>query len=213
MTPTVTVDRGLVTVDWPDPWYVRFDFDLFRSERTGEMTAEVVVKSVGPGYRDRLHHARVNLTSTRSRAELTNTLKRRQDGLDWDRIVEGTSTLALEAMRNGEPAILLRDAQRPPDAGWLLPPLVLGRLPSILFGDGGSLKSYIALAAAVSIHTDQDLLGISPTATRVVAYLVLSTSSSRAGSSASGCGGSWATRSPTSCTAGARAPCATRSTP
>ena len=171
MTPTVTIDHGLVSVTWPDPHLVTFDFDLFRAERGGELTAEVLVRSTAMGLDDRLHQARVNLTSTRSRSELTNVLRRRYEGLEWDRMVEGTVMLVLRAHRDAEPAILLRDAERPPDAGWLLPPLVLGRLPTVLFGDGGSGKSYLALAAGLSIHTDRPLLGVAPATTRIVAYL------------------------------------------
>ena len=171
MRPTVASDHGLVGVRWPEPYFLAFDFDLFRAERGGEVTAEVLVRSTALGAEDRLHQARVNLTSTRSRSELANTLKRRHPLDEWDRIIEGTAMLVLRTHRDAEPAILLRDAQRPPDAGWLLPPLVLGRLPTILFGDGGTGKSYLALAAALSIHTDQALLGIAPTSTRTVAYL------------------------------------------
>ena len=174
MNPRVTNDHGLVSVAWPAPHLVTLDLDLFRSERSGELTAEVQVRSEAAGFQVQLHQARVNLTSTRSRAELANALKRRHRAIvadDWEMIVERTAIHVLITHRDAEPAILLRDAQQPPDAGWLLPPVVLGRLPSMIFGDGGSAKSYLALAAALSIHTDRPLLGIEPTAARTVAYL------------------------------------------
>jgi hypothetical protein len=172
IVPQIEATPGRVAVAWPDPLFATFEFDLFRAERSGEVTAELLVKTTAPGLHDRLHQARLNLTSTRGRVELTNLLKKRHGGPDWDGLVEGSVMLALRQYRDAEPAILLRDAQRPPDAGWLLPPLVLGRLPTILFGDGGTGKSLIALAAALTIHMDRsDLLGLTPASTRTVAYL------------------------------------------
>jgi hypothetical protein len=54
----------------------------------------------------------------------------------------------------------------------LLDRIVLGQHPTIWFDDGGSFKSYMALGAAVAIHTGRgDVLGIAPTTTRRVAYL------------------------------------------
>jgi len=52
----------------------------------------------------------------------------------------------VSAFRAGEPAILLRDAERPrTPAGCCA--LSSGRHPTLLFGDGGTGKSYFALAA------------------------------------------------------------------
>lgn len=167
----MTSDRGSYRVTWEAPHFITFDFDLLRAERTGDVTGEVTVRVASPDLHDHLHQARLTMTGTRSRAELANQLRRRLPGTDWDALVEGSCVKVLRAFREGEPAILLRDAEKPPDAGWLLPPLVLGRLPTILFGDGGTGKSWLVLAAALSIHTDQPLLGIAPTARRRVAYL------------------------------------------
>lgn len=75
------------------------------------------------------------------------------------------------AFRAGQPALLLRDAREPEDAGHLLAPLLVGRMPTIWYGDGGSAKSYLALAAALTIHTGEPLLGLQPTAQRRVGIL------------------------------------------
>jgi hypothetical protein len=68
-------------------------------------------------------------------------------------------------------AILLRDAVPPSGAGMLLEPLVLSNQPTIWYGNGGDGKSYMALAAGLSIHTGQALLGIEPTQRLRVALL------------------------------------------
>lgn len=52
-----------------------------------------------------------------------------------------------------------------------MPPLILGRHPTIWFGDGGSGKSYLALGAAASISSGEQLLDIEPSLRTPVAYL------------------------------------------
>ncbi len=69
--------------------------------------------------------------------------------------------------------ILLRDAKEPSGgSGTLIQPVVLASQPTIWFGDGGSGKSYLALAAGLSIHAGADLLGgLAPRQPVRVAYL------------------------------------------
>lgn len=172
--PLHSATHGAYLTAWPDPTNLAVEFTLLRSDkRAGDVTGEVRVFDTHAPER-LLHHARLNLTSTRSRAELARHLTARTNGQapDWTGMLETACVAAIEAYRAGEPAILLRDAVEPEDAGWLLPPLVLGRHPTIIFGDGGTGKSYLALAAALSVHADRaDLLGIQPTTTRRVAFL------------------------------------------
>ncbi len=172
--PEFTFNRGAARVMWPAPQSVRVEFDYLRADsRSGELKGQVTVRSDAPGATGLLHRANLNLTSTQARTAIVRQVVRRaqEQGLDWDGLLEEACFLTIEAHRAGEPAILLRDAERPADSGWLLPPFVLGRLPTILFGDGGAAKSYLALAAAISIHTGDELLHIKPTARVNTAYL------------------------------------------
>jgi DNA-binding CsgD family transcriptional regulator len=159
--PEFSYSRGIARVDWAEP-AVGFTFDLLRLERrTGELSAELTVKAPvnGNGTLGLLHRARVTLGSTRSRTELTNHLQRRQDGPDWPGLLEVASWKVIEAYRQGAPAFLLRDAIEPAVTGWALKPVLIARDPVILFGDGGSLKSYTALAFAVSLQSGVALAG------------------------------------------------------
>jgi hypothetical protein len=77
--------------------------------------------------------------------------------------------LVLHAERAGEPAILLRDAPDDEASAWLLEPFLAGDDATILFGDGGSAKSYLGLALGLSLHTGHPLLGLPvQTPTRVL---------------------------------------------
>jgi hypothetical protein len=162
---------GRYSFEWGDPDRAILELDQVRAER-GEVFGEVTVTSTVPSG-GTLHVARLNLVSTRSRSELAKHLAMRAPGLptDWQRLIETASVETVRAFREGAPAILLRDAPVPPDAGFVLPPLLVARMPTILFGDGGSAKSLLALAAAASIETDRRYLGLEPAAMGHVAML------------------------------------------
>jgi len=94
-----------------------------------------------------------NFSSVRARqdrAKLLATRARTNEEIDWYGLVEEFSERVLQEEREGEPAVDLRSLQRPQRGdeirvGDLACPR---RHPTILFGDGGTAKSYLALYAA-----------------------------------------------------------------
>jgi hypothetical protein len=171
--PEFSYARGIARCAWSEP-PVELKFDLLRMERrTGELSAELtVISTASPnGSAGLLHRARLNLGSTRSRADYTNHLSRRLSGLDWPGLVEAAAWKVIESYRLGRPAILLRDAVEPPAAGWALKPVLLARDPVIVFGDGGDLKSYLSLGFGVALQSGLQLTpGLEPTRPFRVAY-------------------------------------------
>lgn len=158
-TPDFSYSRGIARVGWDEP-PVDLKFDLIRLERrTGEISAELTVKTGVNGSSRIVHRARLNLGSTRSQTEFTNHLARRHQGLDWSELLELAAYKVTEAYRQGPPALLLRDAVEPAVTGWALKPILIASDPVILFGDGGSLKSYTALAFALSLQSGLPLAG------------------------------------------------------
>ena len=175
MTATFVIHHGVYRSEWDSPTYVRMDIDhVHQSSRDGEITAEVRVISTAPvPMAGIIHQARFTVTGTRSRTELAKHCSTRTPGqdIDWNGLVEWAAVKTIAAFRQGEPPTYLTEASKPPDDGFLVSPIVLGRLPTMWFGDGGSGKSYLALAAAISIHSGEDVLGALPTVTRKVAML------------------------------------------
>lgn len=166
---TFTARHGIYRTEWPAQGVV-IDLDLIRSERGGDLTAEARVEVWGR----HVHTARVTLTGTRSRLEFAKHVRSRADGaadFDWDGAIEAASVRTIEAHRAGAPAIRIRDAVQPLEDGDLVAPLAKARLPVILFGDGGSAKSYLALALAASIQTGHAYLGLPVSGKRTVGYL------------------------------------------
>jgi hypothetical protein len=132
------------------------ELDRLRRERH-ELIGELSVKCGMPGARtvdgDSLSIADFNLSSARARQDRAKLLAARSDlgDFDWDGLVEELCQRVLKAERTGQPATDLRLVPRSMAGddlieieGFALPK----RHPSILFGDGGTAKSYMALYVA-----------------------------------------------------------------
>jgi len=141
----LTVGHGLIA------------FTVDRLRRTGgELGGELDVVCAVPGAmttddRGSLLTANFNLSSLRARQERAKALKdRSQLACDWYGLVEDFCQRVLAAERAGQPAVHLREVERPgPDASVDVDGLrILTRHPMILFGDGGTGKSMIELHVA-----------------------------------------------------------------
>lgn len=135
---------------------ITFDVDRLRRERH-ELVGQLAVRCELPGARTAtgkmLSLADFNLSSARLRTDRAKLLAAHAgiDGLDWGVPLEELCQRVLLADRAGQPAIDLRMLARPNREadhieidGLALP----RRHPTILFGDGGTCKSYLALYLA-----------------------------------------------------------------
>jgi hypothetical protein len=134
---------------------VTLEIDRLRrssGELIGELSA--VCKLLGTLSPDSaLSIADLNLSSARARTDRAKLLAVRantKDQVDWHGIVEQFCQSVLEADRAGSPAVDLRTIERPAaDTEILIEGLpLLRRHPAVLFGDGGTAKSYLALFLA-----------------------------------------------------------------
>ena len=92
-----------------------------------------------------------NLSSARARTERARQLGKLTAAaeIDWERLVEELCQRVLTAERDGQPATLLREIPRPVDDHLEVEGIRLHRRhPVILFGDGGTVKSYTGLYVA-----------------------------------------------------------------
>lgn len=133
---------------------IEFDIAYLRRERH-ELFCELAVSCGIVGARTIdgcLSIGTFNLSSPQARHTRARLLaeRARARGIDWLGLLEHVCQRVLSAERTGEPSILLRDVPEPADEEEFD---VFGlRFPmsntSILFGDGGTLKSYLELAIA-----------------------------------------------------------------
>ncbi|HUY60974.1 MAG TPA: hypothetical protein VMW49_03770, partial [Candidatus Dormibacteraeota bacterium] len=150
--PRFVYDRGAAQCVWNDP-LAEFAFDrVLTDRRSGEVTAELAVWLTSP-TRALQHRGRVNLMSTRSRAEFANLLEKRAKGLDWAGMLEVASFRVVDASRKGRAPLILSTAQRPAMGANLFGPElpIPADDPVVFHGDGGDMKSFTALAIAASV--------------------------------------------------------------
>lgn len=135
------------------------EFGVDRLARSrGDMHGEITVMCALPGTRSsdgHLHTARFNLSSTRGRTELANTLRARSgaDDVDWTDLLEDFCRRVLAAERVGEPVEFVGDRPQRIAPAWRLDPILPYDKPTILYGEGGTGKSTLATAIAVSVET------------------------------------------------------------
>jgi hypothetical protein len=118
----------------------------------GELTARCSLAGATTIDGDLLWSGEVSFSDNRGKADLTRQLcaRAKTGDLDWLALMDELGMRVRDAERAGEPAVLLRDVARPaPDQALKVDGLtVLKKHPVIVFGDGGSAKSYLGLNLA-----------------------------------------------------------------
>jgi hypothetical protein len=159
------VSDSRFVLDVPDLCIV-FDADRVRRDRWDALRAELTVRCDLPGagtIDGVLFSGDVDL-SNRTRQDLPRQLaaRARTKDVDWSLLVDELAIRVRDAERVGQPAVSLRDVARPGaddivHVSGLRLPL---RHPSILFGDGASGKSYLALHVAGELQRAGHAVGI-----------------------------------------------------
>jgi hypothetical protein len=149
-----TLDEDHYRLDVTD-YGVCIEVDRLRRDRQ-ELVGELRVRCGLPGARTvdgSLSVADFNLSSSRARQERAKLLAERSNAkdIDWLALLEEFVQRVLWAERTGRPAVDLREVQRPnlQEATLEADGFVVPREhPTILFGDGGTCKSMLALRFA-----------------------------------------------------------------
>jgi hypothetical protein len=131
------------------------EVDRVRWERNKDLMGELCVQCELPGvrtYNGILSSASFNLSSARARSERAKQLSEQTGHLDidWDSYLNELSIRTKEAIRRGKPAVDLRTVPEPAaDEAIFLDGIKYFRsLPIMIFGDGGTTKSYTGLRHA-----------------------------------------------------------------
>lgn len=170
--PTLKAHAGRYVLEWSEEQVV-IEFNRVHLHQDGRITAEIRVFATCEGVPPHLHQAQFNLLSSRARTDLARILHERY-AIDWATILEQACVLTLEALRQGEPVEDLDSEAMPPPVRWLFEPLLVRGQPTLVFADGGTGKSYLALLIALSMLTrweDNPLGAIPPQAPGRVLYL------------------------------------------
>lgn len=144
--------------EWAATWPahgVTLSFGQFRESSDG-IHGEVSIVS---GVLGEIHWGRLNLASTSGREGLVRKLDQAAPGLPWRPILERACRQAARDLRTGEPVVPLVPRLADESVRYLVPKLLLAGETNIIFADGGSGKSLLALAIARAVSTGTALPG------------------------------------------------------
>ena len=147
--------------------------------RSGEINGQLSITTNIAGVKTHngvLHVANFNVMSSSARNTLAKLLQARtpqHPEMDWFDGLEWLCQSVIMAETRGEVISEIgHEPITPPDQRWAVQPLVLRGRPSLLFGPGGVGKSLIALACALSVAAEREIIpGLVPGLTGPVLYL------------------------------------------
>ncbi len=148
-----------------EPEQVKIEVTRLRNHSDGRVMGEVCVSTTAPGYAPHLHQAQFNFSSSQSRKGLAKMLTEQYKEAVWGDILEQLCVYTLERVRRGEPAtetwIDFAELEKPE---YLLDPIILKGVPTILFGEKGVSKSTLALYIYVCLMLPwkDNPLGLTP---------------------------------------------------
>jgi len=148
--------------------------------KSDELIALLCVRSTMIGLRtvedDILKTGTLNFYAPTSRVTWAKNLRASCPGeaqsLDWETFLERFVNQVIKAERLGDPLVDLADVELSDGNRYLIPGLVSAEETTIWFGDGGSMKSYLALAACATIASGTSAyIGVDPNEKRRVGYV------------------------------------------
>ena len=159
-TPVIKHQGGVYQLQWTDE-HLAIRIDRVHAEKTG-VFGEILTPTTPPTINPPIHGpAHLNLISTTTRRQLVNHLGEIMTH-DWVGILEQACYLVVEAHRTGVPAIHLAD-HTPPDAlSMRIAPILQEHQTTLFFGEGDSLKSFMAAYLSVLTTTGKPAVGLSP---------------------------------------------------
>jgi len=139
---------------------VRVEVDYFVETR-GDLYAELTIVDTLSDPPTLIHNSRLNLNAANTRSSLAKDLAATDGSVPWATMLEEVCFLAKRAYRQGEPAICLRDVEVDTADRWLLKPYIEADQSSmsVIYADGGSGKSLLSLAMAVTLAGEDQIVG------------------------------------------------------
>ena len=128
----------------------------------------MLITSSIPEHPGHVHQARLNLTSSTTRATMGKNLTEKINTVPWAEVLEYVCVKVLEAHRQGSPVIHLADYAVPEGLVFRLRPYLQERQASVLFGEGDTGKSWLGILMGFLVATGQPALGMDPEPGRVL---------------------------------------------
>ena len=96
-----------------------------------------------PGWHH-IFHEGLNLLAGRTRRSIAKLLRDQVQQIDWDEVLKQVCLGVIQRHREGEPVVQVRDIPKPESIKWRVEPIVTEGVPTLIYGYGGTGKSYLA---------------------------------------------------------------------
>lgn len=171
---TVIILPGGYRFVWPAE-NIKASLTRFADDRRSQSSScEVTIESTGNPV-GHLHTTRLNLTSTTQKRDLIRTMMGCDENLPWRDMIEYMSIHALAMHRKGEPVISIGSNPLSDAAKYRVWPVCPEGVATVIFGEGGTGKSFFATFVSVLVQTGRASIGLRPTQGNVL-YLDYETS-------------------------------------
>ena len=116
------------------------------TEDKKSLWGEITVRGAFPPEPGEHHifHEGLNLLAGRTRRSIAKLLKDQVQQIDWDVVLEQVCLGVIQRHREGEPVVQVRDIPKPESIKWRLEPMIVEGVPTLIYGFGGTGKSYLA---------------------------------------------------------------------
>ena len=139
--PAQTVTGGVYSYSWEGE-QVQITVQRIREDSRHTPSADIRIRAKPEGH---IHFTRINLLSTQARNQVARHCAGRcTRGRDWDALIEQTCVMTLDHWRQGEPVVNLGTVKPSPEPSYRLKPFLLENEATLIYGDGGIGKSYVA---------------------------------------------------------------------
>lgn len=152
--PSATYLIDSYRFSWPD---IEFLCDRLHEERDG-LKCELSVSTSRKPMAGLLRSGRFNLSSATTRSQWQRALEERLPDTDWYAAFEMVCALTTRRWRDGEPVLDLAEVEPYSGVPFLLSPFIVEGAASVLFAEGGTGKSLLALAMCVMIATGDEVI-------------------------------------------------------
>jgi len=152
--PELTPTKSGYTATWPEH-NLAIRITRLLVHKDGRVTAFIKVSLAHEGKTFTLEpSAQFNFSAPRSRTELVNTLKAKNDSIPWREVIDYLCREVQEKAWVGEPGETLTitdedDITRP---SYLLEPVIMQGVPSVIFGEKGVHKTILSLLFSICIY-------------------------------------------------------------
>lgn len=144
---------------WPSIG-IGIGFDYLRETYRGlqgEVSVQTIKQIEGGERQGHIHQGRLDLSDTSARERLANVLRNRREGIDWAGMIEIACHRTVDAWREGEPVVNLANLSFEADERFAVSKLLPQGETTVFYADGGTGKSYVALALGIAIRVGVSL--------------------------------------------------------